>query len=395
MLSAGELELQNVLKEAQNMLPVLSSTAFTTQQSRRMLPEVHSAFLNAGFYKIMQPKAYGGLELEFGSQTQLGIVLAQACGSSSWVATLLACHAWILGMFPKQAQDDVWGANPNALIASSFMGDQPKVKKVPEGLLLSGRWKFSSGVDYSDWNILLAHCPDPNDSAKKLSFYVLLPKKDYVIEDVWNSAGMSGTGSNDIVLKEVLIPEHRLLNAMKLTGGQTPGSEINKGYLYQQPMFGTFSFNLIGNVIGLAKGAANVVLESLKARTALSGATVSANQSIKLRVAEALAEISAAQALVERNLQEIILAGKSQQTIDISTRARYRGENGFASKLCVSAVERLLPVLGARGLESENAFQRIWRDINAVSQHIALTWDVQGTIYGSVALGYDCPDPRV
>ena len=395
MLSAGELELQNVLKEAQNMLPVLSSTAFTTQQSRRMLPEVHSAFLNAGFYKIMQPKAYGGLELEFGSQTQLGIVLAQACGSSSWVATLLACHAWILGMFPKQAQDDVWGANPNALIASSFMGDQHKVKKVPEGLILSGRWKFSSGVDYGDWNILLAHCPDPNDSAKKLSFYVLLPKKDYVIEDVWNSAGMSGTGSNDIVLKEVLIPEHRLLNAMKLTGGQTPGSEINKGYLYQQPMFGTFSFNLIGNVIGLAKGAANVVLESLKARTALSGATVSANQSIKLRVAEALAEISAAQALVERNLQEIILAGKSQQTIDISTRARYRGENGFASKLCVSAVERLLPVLGARGLESENAFQRIWRDINAVSQHIALTWDVQGTIYGSVALGYDCPDPRV
>ena len=395
MRSAGELELQNVLKEAQKMLPFLSSTAFTTQQSRRLLPEVHSAFLNAGFYKIMQPKAYGGLELEFGSQTQLGIVLAQACGSSSWVATLLACHAWILGMFPKQAQDDVWGINPNALIASSFMADQPKVKKVPEGLILSGRWKFSSGVDYSDWNILLAHCPDPNDSAKKLSFYVLLPKKDYVIEDVWNSAGMSGTGSNDIVLKEVLIPEHRLLNAMKLTGGQTPGSEINKGYLYQQPMFGTFSFNLIGNVIGLAKGAANVVLESLKARTALTGATVSANQSIKLRVAEALAEISAAQALVERNLQEIILSGKSQQAIDISTRARYRGENGFASKLCVSAVERLLPVLGARGLESENAFQRIWRDINAVSQHIALTWDVQGTIYGSVALGYDCPDPRV
>jgi len=395
MRSAGELELQNVLKEAQKMLPFLSSTAFTTQQSRRLLPEVHSAFLNAGFYKIMQPKAYGGLELEFGSQTQLGIVLAQACGSSSWVATLLACHAWILGMFPKQAQDDVWGINPNALIASSFMADQPKVKKVPEGLILSGRWKFSSGVDYSDWNILLAHCPDPNDSANKLSFYVLLPKKDYVIEDVWNSAGMSGTGSNDIVLKEVLIPEHRLLNAMKLTGGQTPGSEINKGYLYQQPMFGTFSFNLIGNVIGLAKGAANVVLESLKARTALTGATVSANQSIKLRVAEALAEISAAQALVERNLQEIILSGKSQQAIDISTRARYRGENGFASKLCVSAVERLLPVLGARGLESENAFQRIWRDINAVSQHIALTWDVQGTIYGSVALGYDCPDPRV
>ena len=395
MNSAGELELRQVLEQAQDMLPVLSSKAFTTQQSRRLLPEIHSAFSTAGFYKIMQPKAYGGLELEFGSQTQLGFVLAQACGSSSWVATLLACHAWILGMFPKQAQDDVWGANPNAVVASSFMGDQPKVKKIPEGLLLSGRWKFSSGVDYSDWNILLAHCPDPNDSGRKLSFYALVPKTDYVIEDVWNSAGMSGTGSNDIVLTDVLIPEHRLLNAMNLTGGQTPGSEINKGYLYQQPMFGTFSFNLIGNVIGLAKGAAQVVLESLKARTALSGATVSANQSIKLRVAEALSEISAAQALVERNIQEIILAGKSQQAIDISTRARYRGENGFASKLCVSAVERLLPVLGARGLESENAFQRIWRDINAVSQHIALTWDVQGTIYGSVALGYDCPDPRV
>ena len=387
--------VDEILERARAMLPTLRERAVETERLRRLPRDTHEAFAAAGFYKIMQPRAYGGLELEFGTQTALGVELGRACGSSAWVATLLACHAWILGMFPRRAQDDVWGANPEAVIATSFLADRPSIARVERGLRVSGRWRFSSGVDHCDWIVLMTKFEDPAQGGRKAAYYAVVPRADFRIEDVWNSTGLAGTGSNDVLLDNVFIPEHRLLEATGLRGGPTPGSEVNDGYLYRQPLFGTFSFNLIGNVIGIARGASEVVIDALRVRTAMSGAIVGRNQSVQLRVAEALSEIGAAHALVFRNRDEIVRDGRRGHVPDLATRARYRGDNGFAAKLCVAAVDRLIPTLGARGLEAGHPLQRAWRDIHAIAQHIALTWDIQGTLHGTVALGLPCPDPRV
>jgi alkylation response protein AidB-like acyl-CoA dehydrogenase len=80
---------------------------------------------------------------------------------------------------------------------------------------------------------------------------------------------------------------------------------------------------------------------------------------------------------------------------DDATRQRFRLNVGYATKLTVQAVERLMPVVGGRGLELHNGFQRAWRDVHAVAQHIALVWDVQALNYAAQRLGLSSGDPKI
>ncbi len=144
---AGRPSAEEIMARARALVPVLRERAAETETLRRLPDASHRAFVEAGFYKILQPRRYGGYELDFGAQTELGVELGRGCGSSAWVATVLCCHAWLLGMFAPAAQDDVWGQDQDAVIASSFFPVAPKAERVAGGWRVSGRWRFSSGVD--------------------------------------------------------------------------------------------------------------------------------------------------------------------------------------------------------------------------------------------------------
>ncbi len=191
-----------IIARARALLPELRQRAAEVEALRRLPDDLNRAFAKAGFYKIMQPRRYGGYELDFGTQTELGCELGRACGSASWVATITCCHAWLAGMFPKEAQDDVWGGDPDATLSSSFMAVGPQVERVPGGWHVSGRWKFSSGVDHCQWAAVMLPI------APKV-YFALLRLAECRIEDVWHSVGLAGTGSNDIVAENIFLPEHR------------------------------------------------------------------------------------------------------------------------------------------------------------------------------------------
>ena len=377
-----------IIDRARAMLPLLRERAAETEALRRLPDATNRAFAEAGFYKIMQPRRYGGFELEFGTQTELGCELGRACGSASWVASITCCHAWLAGMFAKEAQDEIWGADPDATLSSSFMAVGPRVDRAPGGYRVSGRWKFSSGVDHCTWAVVMLPIPPK-------AYFALLDLSECRIEDTWRAVGLAGTGSNDIVADDVFMPEHRLLDTEAVKGGPTPGSAVNDHYLYRLPLLSPFTFNIVGNALGIARGAAELVIEGLQAQKSRAGAAVAANQSVQLRVAESTAEIDAAHALVFKDRDEIVRKAKASEPFSLADRVRYRRDVGFAGQLCVRAVERLFPILGARGLMSDHPVQRAWRDLRAVSHHLAMTWDIQGSLYGAVTLGLPCPDPRI
>ena len=377
-----------IITRARAMLPELRQRAAEVEALRRLPDDLNRAFAKAGFYKIMQPRHYGGLELDFGTQTELGCELGRACGSASWVATITCCHAWLAGMFPKEAQDEVWGDDPDATLSSSFMAVGPQVERVPGGWRVSGRWKFSSGVDHCQWAAVMLPIPP------KVNF-ALLRLAECRIEDVWHSVGLAGTGSNDIVAENVFLPEHRLLDTEAVKGGPTPGSAVNDHYLYRLPLLSPFTFNIVGNGLGLARGIAETVIDGLQVQKSRAGSPVAQNQSIQLRVAESTAEIDAAHALVFKDRDEIVRKGRANEPFTLADRVRYRRDVAFAGQLCVRAAERLFPILGARGLMSDHPVQRAWRDLRAVSHHLAMTWDIQGSLYGAVILGLPSPDPRI
>ena len=134
----------------------------------------------------------------------------------------------------------------------------------------------------------------------------------------------------------------------------------------------------------------------MKARsTALTQIKLREQQSVQLRVAEAAAEINAAYALLRQDRARINALARAGQMPEIAERVNYRLNLGYATKLAISAVERLYSLGGAQGLGTADPLQRAWRDAHAVGQHIGLVWDVQALNAGAVRLGLDCPDPRI
>ena len=381
----------DIVSRARDLIPVLRQRAPKTEEGRRVPPETVQDFRDAGFYRILQPARYGGLELEYGTQTELAAELGRGCGSSAWDASITTCHAWIVGMYPSEAQEEVWSDDAETMVSTSFLSVSPEIEVVPGGVRLSGRWKFSSGVDHCDWAILSFRMKGPDGAAME-EFLALVRLAECTVEDTWYVTGLAGTGSNDIVVENHFVPDHRVLRVMELRGGPSPGSAVNASYLYRLPLHGVFSFNLVGTAIGVARGALDLVIDGLADKKSVTQATVRDQQSVQLRVAEACAEVDAAYALMDRNRAEINREGRAGRTPDTEQRVRYRRDNSFAANLCVRAVDRVYPLLGGRGLAVGDPVQRAWRDVHAVSHHIALTWDVQGAMFGAVALGQPCPE---
>jgi 3-hydroxy-9,10-secoandrosta-1,3,5(10)-triene-9,17-dione monooxygenase len=375
-------------------VPSLRERAPAAERLRRMPHETVHNFRDAGFYRMLQPKRFGGFELPFGIQTEVAIELGRGCASSAWDAAITACHAWILGMFPVEAQSDVWGVDANVTVSTSFLPVGPRIERVGGGLRVSGRWRFSSGVDHCAWAILGVPVAPPGGGSPG-QWFALLKLADCKVEDVWHVSGLAATGSNDVVVDGQFVPDYRTVDLMQLRGQGSPGSAANTSYLYRLPLHGVFSYNLVGIVLGAARGMVEGVVAGLSGRASMGGVSLAGSQAVQLRVAEAQAELDAAYALIARNLDEINRRAQAGQDMLVSDRVRYRRDNAFVAVQAVRAVDRVFPLVGGRGLESGEFVNRAWRDTHAAAHHIALTWDVMASMAGAVALGLPCTDPRI
>jgi alkylation response protein AidB-like acyl-CoA dehydrogenase len=393
-----------LLARARELTSVVQARATEAEKNRRIPAETDRDFRDAGFFRVLQPAAFGGLELSYGFHMQLAEEIARGCPSSAWVLGVIACHAWIFGMFPPEAQREFWTVDPSATLATSFFPDGASVERERAGFRLQGRWKFSSGVDHCQGIILMAFLRPESSNAKSgdttpVPYFLFVPRSDYQIEDTWHSAGLIATGSNDVILDDVLVPGYRSLEVMQSVGGKPPGGLFHENYLYRLPLFAVFGYTLVGTALGGAQGALDFVADALGMRGP-SQANAAQNrqreqESVQVRVAEAAAEINAARALLRLDQARINEQGRAGNFPTDEERVTYRLNLGYATKLCVNAVERLYPLSGAKNLGADNPLQRAWRDVHAVSLHIGLRWDLNAVNFGAVKLGLKCPDPRV
>src|SRR5579863_10487884 len=149
-----------MIGRARGMMATMRARAAKAEELRHIPDETHQDFIDAGFYRMLQPARYGGFELDYGTQTEVSVELAQGCASSGWIASITACHAWIAGMFPVEAQEHIWGDDSGTLIASAFQPpEQYTIERGTGGYRISGRWHFSSGVGLCQWTILTIPIP--------------------------------------------------------------------------------------------------------------------------------------------------------------------------------------------------------------------------------------------
>lgn len=384
-----------MIARARELAPIVRQRADRAERERRIPDETFREFRDAGFFRVLQPAVFGGLELPYGTHTDLAVEIARGCPSSAWVLSVIASHGWIFGMFPYEIQAEFWGADPHATLATSFFADGATVVREPGGFRLNGRWKYSSGIDHCAAALLMAVVPPAGAGARPEAFFLYLPRRAYRVEDTWYASGLIATGSNDIVVDDVFVPDACSLSVQQTATGATPGARAHDGSLYALPLFAIFGYTLIGAALGAARGALDVLADDLGERASVTRVKLREQQSVQLRIAEATAELDAADALLADDCALIAERGAARELPNTATRVGYRLHLAYAAKLCVSAVDRLYPLAGAQGLAAGHPLMRAWRDVHAVSNHIGLVWDVQATNFGAVRLGLDPPDPRL
>src|SRR4051794_14410734 len=255
------------LQRARDMVPVLRERAQKSEDARMLIRENEQLLHESGLFRFHQPKAFGGMELPFVAVVDIPAELARGCASTAWNVGNVACHHWILGYYEPETQREVWEANPDALIASSIALAAGRGRKAPGGFIVNGRWPFSSAVDNSDWN-MLAVTVYGDDGKTAIDWRLcLVPKGDYQVMDTWYAMGMVGTGSKDVAVSDLFVPERRALPLSRCRGGlDHPGATLTNGPLFRIPIAAASSHPLAPAAIGAAEGAYELFVASMRQR---------------------------------------------------------------------------------------------------------------------------------
>jgi len=388
MAEAGPPSFEMLKARARALVPSLRARATECEELRRIPDESIADLHKSGLFRMLQPKRVGGSELAYRAMVELSAILAEGCGSTSWVVANLASHHWMLAMWPEQAQNEVWGESPDHLIGSALVFPSGKATAVADGYVLSGRWPFSSGVDPSQWNFVGGIVHDAKDKPVEQRCF-LVAAGDYRVIDTWYAAGLRGTGSKDIEMKDVFVPAHRSLPLTALVGGGTaPGCAINPAPLYKLPVLGLFAFVVSGVSLGLARGAIGDFTQQMHSRIATySGRRLADLANLQLKIGEASALADTAEALMLKGCDEAMALTESGVPPTIEQKARWRRDGAYAASLCTEAVNMIFAATGGGGVYLNQPIQRAFRDAHAANAHYALSWDVNGTQWGRIALG--------
>ena len=384
---------KDYLDRVRALLPRLRERAPQAERLRRLPDETFADFQQAGLFRALQPKRYGGYELDPSVFYQAVVEVGTVCGSSGWVLGVIGVHNWHLAIFPPQAQEDVWGEDTSVQLSTS-LAPTGTVERVAGGYRLSGRWSFSSGCDFCQWAVLGGMAPVESGQPPEARVF-LVPRRDYVIDDNWHVMGLCATGSKDIVVDDAFVPEYRTHSYLDAFHLRHPGNTVNDAPLYRLPFGLIFPYGITAPAIGAAMGALEAFREQSCKRVNLRDQSrVVEDPFIQHRLAEAAAEIGAARDRMLGNFAEMMRLARAGEEILLSDRARYRWDSGKAIDWSVKAVDRLFEASGGRGIFLDNPIQRAWRDVHAMRAHAGNNPERAAFVFGRSEFGLPPTDIR-
>jgi len=395
----SRISYDEAMGRARDIVPTLRERAQKCEDARVLLPENEKLLHETGLFRYHQPKRFGGMELPFVAIVDIVSELASGCPSTAWNVGNLASHHWILAYYEPETQHEVWDANPDALIASSIALAAGRGRKVDGGYIVSGRWPFSSGVDNSQWNMLAVTIYDAEKPESRPVDWrlCLVPKGEYKVLDTWYAMGMVGTGSKDIEVKELFVPERRALELPKTRGGlEHPGAKINPGPLFRIPIVASAGHPLSPTALGAAEGALEHVTQSFRTRVGTyTGAKVADFQAVQIKIARARALADSARYLMRESAKVFDAFAERNEVPDVETKLRLRIQNTMAVAQSREAVETLWSCYGANAIYTRDPLQRYLRDTQAINQHFSFNFDIAGAAYGTLALGGKYANPTM
>lgn len=380
------------VKRPVDIVDDLRQTVDGSEAQRSLDPDAVTLLHACGATKLMTPASFGGDESSPRALIEAERQIAHGSPAASWVLMVCAAHSFIAGRFPEQAHADVWGADPGMLIPG-VPTPRGTCRRADGGYLVEGRWPYASGVDHGDWVMLGCRGVRNEADEPSRSQLVVIPKADVTVDDTWFTLGLRGTGSKDVVVDDVFVPDHRAVEMLPAMNGLLPDVERP---LYRLPILPVLSTMLMGTIVGMAERGLELYIDQARGRRdAYSGVPKAESVGVQARVAEASGELLSAWAMVERNCDLFEAAMDIESPTPIETRAEVRWNAAYAAELCRRATGRLYGGAGAGASHDTNVLQRVFRDVHTGVQHAALDFDTALEIQGRRLLGVDLDDRMV
>jgi alkylation response protein AidB-like acyl-CoA dehydrogenase len=381
-------DTDELLERAAALRPVLERNAAKGEEDRRIADESIEALVEAGLFKITVPRRFGGYEVDIRTKLEVSAAVAEGDGATGWVLALInVCH-WLVGLYRDQAQQDIFGADPDARVCG-VLAPSVETRREQGGLVVSGRWPWASGSLHATWGLVGVLDRDAAGAITEHAL-ALIPMSDLTVEDTWFVAGMKGTGSNTLVAAEVLVPDHRLLSVPKAIENEYPTEHADEA-LYRSSFIPVLALILVGPQLGLARAARDLVIAKAPKRAISYTSFEHQTDSVafQVEVARAAMMVDTAHLHALRAAGEIDAAARRGEKLDYVTRARVRADTGYTAETARAAIDRLVSAHGASSFADSSPMQRIWRDANTAGRHAVVSPTVSLEVYGKALLGVE------
>lgn len=260
------LTVDELVRRADALRPLLRERQAECEELGELPADTNHRFLAAGFYRILQPRRFGGYEFTLPDFIRVMMAVARGCSESAWVLALTSGHTVLAAQLAESAQREVFGATGD--FRAPGVGMPGGVgHPVDGGIRVKGAWDYASGCDLATHFFGSAMVRDRETKALLGNAWILFDRDQFRIVDNWNVIGMQGTGSRRVVIDDALVPADR---ALWFINGQGQPIRDQPGHaLHPNPMYHAWiSPLLISEVaavcVGAARGALDIYAEILQ-----------------------------------------------------------------------------------------------------------------------------------
>lgn len=385
-------DIASLLARTEQTQDWLRGKAAEVEQRRCLTPEVVERLVDDGLFRITQPSLYGGLGLEPRTAWEAVYQIARGCSSSAWILGLSSANVVMIGKFSAEAQRDVFLSGKPTIVSllTGGVGYDIQVEHVDGGMLLSGRWRYASGIDAATWAGLLV--PIPIDG-KPVMHVVLVPSDAFAIDhQSWNVLGMRGTGSKDIALTRTFVPVHRWMDWQTLQDGGRHPTCPHHGPVTDAPLNAINAMSTLAPTLGVASAVAEEFRTIVRAKFSPAAQKALVDDRVaQIEVATGEATLSILRRALLDDAEDIVREAERNGRVGLVERAAMRTRFAVASRLALQTTQRMFAALGSSVLPTGTRIERLFRDVHAMSTHMLLQPEAIGEIYGRLLLELPLP----
>jgi indole-3-acetate monooxygenase len=385
---SGEITAESLLEKVKEIAPLIRKHAEEAERNRRLSRPVVDAMLAAGLYGMFHPKVFGGLELDPVTMFCVVEEVARHDSAAGWNLQLSVGANCSLPWLPDEGAAEIMRSQKTVIVAGSFTPGRQAIP-VEGGYRLTGRWPFGSGSHDSHWLVFIPQvmngdAPLLDSQGQPVQRFMFVPTEKAQIHDNWHTLGMRGTGSNDISLSNVFVPERHTALLAPL---EKPGTAYG-GPLYRLTLWPAIAL-LSAPALGIAQAAIDDLIGLASKKTpSFTASPLAKRQVVQRQVAEAEATLGAGRAYLHEVFRENWEVATQGGEITLARKWKMQLAASHAIACAAKAVDLVHAAAGASGIRNEYKFQQYFRDVHTISQH-AFASSSRYESVGAVMLGVE------